>query len=570
AMSEVYEGKEDYYSDLAYHYEMAEEIEDARKFLRLSAEYSQRNFKNADALEKFERLLKYNKTPTEKVMLQNQIVQIHTLLGDYKKALELSESNRKLAEKTRDTDIILSAVLEWSKVMLFFQKYSEVREVLAGYLKKSIRDSRSLFDVYITISNSYYYSGLLNEANEYAEKGLKIALENGLNKDTTRAYGMLGIINMFIGKYPESLGYLKKQKEIAERSDNLRQSTNATANIGNIFYHMSKFQEAMDRYYEFLKEAQRMGDRLLIGMAYGNIANIHFIHGEHEEALELYRKQLDISLEMGDKTTLTNVYSNIGSVYQLTGKYEKAIEWMKKVREISEKSENILGIINSHFRIGMIYSEMEKHSKAIHEFKLSEKHIRNSQSSTLLASVCMNLAENLIFLGRFKEAERYLKEGYETAVITGEKLNICNYHEISGLLLSELERDKEAIEEYKQAVKIGNEVKEIKKVMLSQFLISISLIKLKDHKGAREYLEMSRKNAEILGNEVSLQHIEFYDMKLRSIKENDFDHKEVIKFLRTTSVVKLKIESCILLFELTADRSYVKKGLDHCDKELKR
>ncbi|MCK5599126.1 tetratricopeptide repeat protein [bacterium] len=571
AMSEVYEGKEDYYSDLAYHYEMAEEIEDARKFLRLSAEYSQRNFKNHDSIDKYQRLYTHTESNSEKVGINNALTTLLIVIGDLQQAHDIASRNRSLAQSTDNAGLILESEIHWARVLTFYGKYSEVKDVLGRFTgKKSSSDNAKLaFDLYITLATVEYYTGDMAASTALTEKAAVIAQKNKQTENSARASGLLGIINMFTGQYDAALEHLRKQEDLSKNANLLRQTTNALANIGNVYYHMGEYDIALEKYQDFLTESENIGDRGLTAMALGNIANIYLIWGDHDRALELYAKQQNIALEMGDKYNLTNVYVNIGTLYQDAGKYSKAIEYFGKAKEISKHSENIQGIINSYFRIGLLHSDMNDHEAAIAQYEQAEKYARSAQDSTLLTSICLSIGESLSFLGRFQESQKYMDEALHHAESAGNKFNLSNYYLNQGKALSIQGKYEKALRILEKGEQISGEMQEMKMLMQVEFYMGVVYMKLKRYSLAGEYLNKSLEKANTLGNKISLEHIRFYLLKLKHLESGDLALSEMVEFCEDAKEPQMIVESCILLFTMTKNAEYLENGISVCEKYIK-
>ncbi len=242
---------ENFYYDLAVHYDHAEDYSKAIDYLEKAA----LKFKNLrdmkNALQCFDRAIKIIKSEDIEIdkryyRICNQLGDINTYLGNTKKAMELF-------------NIVLKDI--------------------------EIIDKDLLVQVYHNLGNTYEDMSDNDLALDAYKKSISLA-EKLNNEDMIGINNRsIGVIMMNLGQLDKSLDYCKQHMNHFMKSNNKSELGIVTGNIGAIYFHQGKLDEAYKFFEKQVDISKALDSKQSLQVALGNIALIKNIKGEYQSAI---------------------------------------------------------------------------------------------------------------------------------------------------------------------------------------------------------------------------------------------------------------------------------------------
>ena len=166
---------------------------------------------------------------------------------------------------------------------------------------------------------------------EYATNAYQLALEYNDAKNLTFSLNTLGLLSTFKNKHEEALEYFNQGIKIAVANKLENAEANAYVNIGNIYYQQSQFDMALEYYKKASLKYEELGRPKSLARSQVNIGLIHFERGNYSVALDYYFQVLKIyQEESGFLIGKGPLLNNIGDVYYHLHNYEKAYVFYKE------------------------------------------------------------------------------------------------------------------------------------------------------------------------------------------------------------------------------------------------
>jgi hydrogenase-4 transcriptional activator len=154
-----------------------------------------------------------------------------------------------------------------------------------------------------------------------------------------------------------------------------------------------------------------------LGRAYRNFSEIRIARDHYTSALEHFR-------HIGDWRKLAESYLYIGYIQAYEGDFRSALQSLKQSQAIiGEKDEHdLLGRANMY--LAVTYDNLGITNKALLSYEKCIAHFRQAGNITHLAINQNNIADKLVWLGRWEEAEKLVKEAIE---VLSESTLIAQY-----------------------------------------------------------------------------------------------------------------------------------------------
>ncbi|MAS80025.1 MAG: hypothetical protein CMA28_00125 [Euryarchaeota archaeon] len=299
--------------------------------------------------------------------------------------------------------------------------------------------------------------GLDPDAEDFEDKArkllndAKVAEESGSHIDPEEMI-RLGYVALYQGRESEASEYVNKALKISKRSEDKFCQAGAIGALSDIAVWKGEFAEARRLAEESLRIGQALENVQLISAGLGQIGKIEHGLGNYDKAESLYQQSLSIKVENPedfDPSSITATMNNLGLTYLQSSRLLEADDVLKKTLELKvageESSSSVVttilniasvcylrgefqqamilylnsletckedglrtheaGILKS---IGDIFAERNEFERAKEAYFESLGIYSDIGDLLTQRDVRINLANSLIPLGEFSEAEREL------------------------------------------------------------------------------------------------------------------------------------------------------------------
>jgi len=460
SIEKEFEGSlEDYFSDIGYHYDKANEISKAFEYYRKAGEKAKLVYAHKDAIALFKKALKLLEKKClgkkKKWGIIEKIGDMKKIIGDYDVSLEyykripLEEIELEFQKRIhRKIASVYERKGEYDKAL------DEINKGILEQHGKSIETARLLGKKGLIEMRKGEY-----DLAEYDFlESLKISENYGYDKETADVYYGLGTVYTRKGKYDEALNHLKKSLRMREEIEDLIGTASSLSGIGNIYSKRGELDRALGLYNDSLEIWEKIGDKGSIAKTLNNIGTMYSKKGQLEKGIKYYQRSYEICKKIGDKRAIAISLLNVGINELKMGELNEALQNQKIAQKISEDIDFKIGSIACLNNIGTIYLQKDDLCRAKKSYEKSIKLCQKIGNQSLIVDPLSGLADSYI---KENEIEKALEIGGEVLAISNEigaKEKKGVGHSIIGKALMKKEELCKAIKEFEKGKKTFNEV----------------------------------------------------------------------------------------------------------------
>ena len=288
-----------YYFDIAKHYDKAESIEKAIDYLFKAGVQAQNEYKNEQAVDLYDRLLKLIKRKKIKkdLLVVGVLINkgtVHQIVGEWVSARKCFQEALKLSTKIKNKSKISESLksLGWQNYL-----YGEFDEAMKCFerdleLSKELENENSICLTFRTIGIILEAKGDNSNAMKFYNQSFELSERLKNKRGISLAIGNKGNIYKNKGNYTKALELLSMQYELAQELDDTRILCTAIGNMGTVYDRAGNYELAMECYEKVMNHSEKLGDRFLKSTALCNIGVILEDKGEYESAMDHYSKSL--------------------------------------------------------------------------------------------------------------------------------------------------------------------------------------------------------------------------------------------------------------------------------------
>ncbi|MBN2789851.1 MAG: tetratricopeptide repeat protein [Candidatus Delongbacteria bacterium] len=400
AIEEINKNKLDsHYNILAYHYDLAENVDKAMEYLKKAGFKAKNDYQNDLSVKHFDKWVEYASKKTG----------IST--GDWDD-LKINKSNIDIVK-----ELIIINQQRFYFYFGIFQNVELSKNIIntTVNLAKKVKDEMLIAFTNLDLSQLSAHSGKIEESNSELEQAKVIFEKHNNNDRLCLVYESLGKNYLTTGKMDKALECFKLGLETSEKiiDKNIRDKNSAKlfGSIGIVYDYTGQFNKALENYYKQLEITEKMNFKMETASAIGNIGVVYHLKGELEKAREFYEKKLKLSEELGKRNELAQSLNNIGFLYKDLGMFKKAISHHKESFRISKELSDYSTMSNALINLGHVYKLQKKYDKAVTEMikglEIAEKYgIKHH-----IAEALIELGEIFLNTGELKRAEEYINKG---------------------------------------------------------------------------------------------------------------------------------------------------------------
>jgi len=424
AMEKFYGEDPTHYADMAFHYELAEVGEKAKRYLQSAADYARETFKNEESIDLYDRLLALlDDTETETLIsAQSNKASILELIGRWQEAEELYRDNLRRAEgignrvlnadNTNSLGLLLRAKGAFDEATDLFKKARDIYTDLGNRLSAAtmtgniggVNFMRGDFTGALSC-----FSQWLSAGEEYADK-----------KEISKSLSNIGIIHAMGGQNEEALKHFQRSLDITEELDDRGGLVATLGNIALVYRNQGQLDKALETQERVLEIAREMGNRQGISTAMGGIGFIYEAKGNYEKALEHYRNNLGINQELGNKRSMGIAYGNMGNVYARMEAYGKALQYYTMQLEIARELKDEETMCKALGNSAIAYKELGDMDKAKNH---NEKAVDIARKRNLKSHLAVYLFESAGLSFRSGDLDRASRANEEALNLATETHN---------------------------------------------------------------------------------------------------------------------------------------------------
>lgn len=304
-------------------------------------------------------------------------------------------------------------VIFWLNILLIFSLAGFAQDPVDS-LKKVLTtaaEDTNKVNLLIDLSGKYLATDP-DQALKYAEEAKTLAEKLNYHSGKGWALKKVGLVHNIKGNYVEALQAWKEALEVFNAHGIKVGSSNMLSNIGVVYYNKSLEDSAQDYYLKSLKVAEELKDPLRIATALLNLGTVYSNKpATYDKALEYYLKALPYSKATGDNDAIGTTTVNIGEVYlNKTIDVDTSIEdkqrhidsslvYLLMAREAYKGSTNLPFALNT---IGRVYNEKK-------DFELALQYHQQAYDTAKMLDAKLDMAQALLYTAKTHNAKKDFK-----------------------------------------------------------------------------------------------------------------------------------------------------------------
>ncbi len=280
---------------LAHHYRLAGQEEQAASFYKLAGDHARSLYANAEALEHYDIALALGYAGVAELHEARGDLQV--LRGDYGAALRSYEQaaalsgEKQLAGLERKLGEVYHRRGEWPIAELHFE--------LALQASDEETDPGLRSRIYADWSLNFYRQGDQVQAVHLAEKALDLAQTVENARALARAHNLLGLLATNAGEYVAAIAHLRKSLALAEGITDIEAQVAALNNLALIYKEKGDIAQALTATQTALDLCTTVGDRHRQAALHNNLADLLHDAGEEDAAMAQLKQAVRLFAEIG-------------------------------------------------------------------------------------------------------------------------------------------------------------------------------------------------------------------------------------------------------------------------------
>ncbi|MBN1151546.1 AAA family ATPase [candidate division WOR-3 bacterium] len=441
-----------YTSIIAYHYDLAEDRDNAPKYLKKALELAEKAFSNSDSLRFCEALDKYLPGGSEKIRNCLRRVQLLKLTGSLKRAEVLAEKTIVESEKEDLPDLTIKCLLALSEISLKRFEFEKSFEALKKSEKIQTVDEN--LKAYIHEVFGIYFHGINNE--EKALPHFKRALSfYRRTKNKSGEAKVLSNIAILCGReigFSNVLTYLFDAQKIAEETGNLYDLEIIYSSIALTYTELYlELEKSLEFYHKAIEISQKIGNKSTLMNNINNMANVYLAVYQHTKAEQLYRDSLDLALETGRSQGIFNSLMNLSILYKDLGDFDRCVEHI-------EKAESLLSLEYNRDLLKDVFTLKTEVLSLKGDFVKAEKNLDRIKDIEAETQSEDNLEELALLKMRISFLKNPDQETVKAMISSAKKINSLSSRARAFYSIWESTKSKDSAEE---ALKLYNEIIEM-------------------------------------------------------------------------------------------------------------
>jgi signal transduction histidine kinase len=422
--------------------------------------------------------------------------------AEYDSALRYYQQSIDLLLRLKSNHYLAYAYKNLGRLYGLQWKNQEAREFLDKALQiyENEGSKFGIADTWFSIFDLGTNVGNLAEAGALVIKACSLA--NETKNDYLKLHCLInqGELQRQRGDYPRALQTLFVAMDIVKEKNMPMILADVFLNLGDIYEAMGQNDISLKYYLEALKIAERTGIKHEIAKVYSSIAWIYKNQHNFAYAHDYVDRSLELRKAIGDEHGISNCYNVLGIIYLVEKRYSEAIYSLRQALDLRRKIGHKEGVRACLFNLALVFQERQQYQQAL-EYQLQALAMgQEIGDKYALGHAYNSLGSTLTRLGRFREAELYLKKGNEMAFETGSRsLLMYNHLFFSGMF--EARRDPvKALSHYKKYTVLNDSIYSENSANKLAELQALYQVEKKDRE-----IELLNQQRRIQHNEILLQ-----------------------------------------------------------------
>lgn len=228
--------------------------------------------------------------------------------------------------------------------------------------------------------------------------------------------------------------YALKGKELSEKIRNIDYRFESTLRLMQSYIYQTFYDSALMYGLEAEEIATQLGVEKTVAIQ-SELADLYRLTSQYDKAFKKKFRLLKIADSIEDQMNVAGIYLDLGELYRDQNETDNAIEYLQKAYEAFKELEVTRGMLASKANLALAYSQKDP-SVALRIFEEFVDEFHHLFSKNDSARALGNLANFLVDLERYEEAEKYILEAVEIRESLNYPLGLAySYRELAEIYL---------------------------------------------------------------------------------------------------------------------------------------
>jgi CHAT domain-containing protein/predicted negative regulator of RcsB-dependent stress response len=297
------------------------------------------------------------------------------------------------------------------------------------------------------------------KALQYYNKALKVWQTLGERLGEAAVLYNTGIIQYNLSEYQKALSYLNKALSIFQVSADRRKVAKTQYYIALVYHAIGSYQQALNCCEQTLHFSRELNDRIGEAAALTVTGKVYCDWGENNKALDYYNQALEICREIGNRQIEATVLGDRSRVCFRLGEVQSALNDCNQALVILRKIGDRDGEASTLQNLGMYYYELNENQRALdYLYKAQSIYETIGNHNGKEAHLIHNIGLVNSSLGKEKEALENFNQALRILRAIGDRANEATTLNSIGLVHKNLDDNQTALNYYYQALPIYREV----------------------------------------------------------------------------------------------------------------
>jgi signal transduction histidine kinase len=320
----------------------------------------------------------------------------------------------------------------------------------AGVQAAALQLKEELYRSYLMLGSIESRRGHLQNAQQFLQKSLAIAIETGETNQRAKAMSTLASVLSQLGKYDSATHILNEIITLKNIDEEILISVYGRLGVNE--KRQQQYAKAIGYYVKSLSISNAHHDSLASARTLANIGNIYLEQKDPEQAIEHYQKALKLLIPERHALSIAGILNFISDAYQTLGNYDEAERYLNQSLALIEKLNLPASEAHVLESLGILYFNRGQYNDASSVFNESLTLHRTLDSWSGLESVLLHLAECYLRTAQFEKAQATLDEGRKIAEAHNHAIGLRSLYQLMSQLDSAKGDFNAAFAHYKRSV----------------------------------------------------------------------------------------------------------------------
>lgn len=315
---------------------------------------------SADTLLYYYRLAKNStiKSPDQDFLIENFYAIYLTKSGDYKKAIEYTDSLLKNIPVTAARTVYLEILNVKCGALIRNNENKNAIENCFESLKRSeeLKDTLYILRAYTLLGWANMEIEKFSEATSWLNKGIRLSKNQNLLQFVPALFSNIASCYNNLSQEDSALYFINKALNYAKQSENLVAVCNALNIRANISLKKDYFAFAESDMNEALAVREKIGDPFYIVSDMGTLATYYALRKMPSKGIPISMKGIELARKTGNTPKLIYLYQTLAENYKAAGMKDEYAETLLKINDLKdtlyqENSEDALAVLQTRYEV---------------------------------------------------------------------------------------------------------------------------------------------------------------------------------------------------------------------------